>query len=523
MSKKRERKRPRGIEPSSYARILRRQTERPYWERLSQIFAVALLAVFPLMMGQSDYANITEEKFISYKALTLVYLACAALLWLLCLKDKSLYKARKEKCPQKISIAQAALLLYVLWGLICALVSTQEDLWIGFRRNEGVLSMLLYAAIFLGLSLWGEYCDYLLPAMSVMAIAQAVLCLSQIWGNLIFYPPGYSYHDLPFIGTLGNIDIVSGFIALVLPALVCGFILLETRLRHVMLAGAALLFAIQVGIDVDSGKIGLAVSLLLALPFLCSEQKHVVRTLYAFAVLLATDGIFRYLEPRSVLVASTKTPFFLLAALAFAAAGFFLSKKGGALSFDPRTARIAVIALELAAVIGLMGYLFQYTGSNTLLWDAHEFLHGRLDDHAGTGRGVIWKATVQLINDNPVFGCGPGGFTKSLVPYYDHIELGKWVDVAHNDFLHIGACTGYIGLAFYLIFIASLAIRALKNAVRCPLLVIFGAAVAGYLAHSFFSFSLPNISPMFWAMAGLLEKLIHQLPEEEASQPAQRP
>ena len=523
MSKKRGRKRSRGIEPSSYAQLLRRQTERPYWERLSQIFAVVLLAVFPLMVGESGYASMTDEKFAFYKAFTLVYLACAALLWLLCLKDKPLYKARKEKCPQKISIAQAALLLYVLWGVICALVSPQEDLWIGFRRNEGVLSMLLYAAIFLALSLWGEYCDYLLPAMSVMAIAQALLCLPQLWGSGILYPPGYNYYDLQFIGTLGNIDIVSGSIALVLPALVCGFVLLETRFRHVMLAGAALLFAVQVGIDVDSGKIGLIVSLLLALPFLCSERKHAIRTLYALATLFATDGIFRYLEPRSVLAASTKTPLFLLAALAFAAAGFFLSRKDGAFSLDPRTIRIAVAALELAAVIGAIVYLFQYTGSNALLWDAHEFLHGRLDDYAGSGRGVIWKATVQLMNDNPVFGCGPGGFAKSLVPYYDYEEYGKWIDVAHNDFLHIGACTGYIGLVFYLIFIGSLAVRALKNAVRCPLLVIFGAAVAGYLAHAFFSFSLPNISPMFWAMAGLLEKLIHQLPEEEASQPARQP
>lgn len=523
MSKKRRRKRSHGIEPSSYARLLRRQTERPYWERLSQIFAVVLLSVFPLMVGESGYAEMTDEKFVYYKAITLVYLACAALLWLLCLKDKPLYKARKEKCPQKISITQAALLLYVLWGVICALVSPQEDLWIGFRRNEGVLSMLLYAAIFLALSLWGEYWDYLLPALSVMAVAEALLCFSQIWGSGILYPPGYTYYDLEFIGTLGNIDFVSGFIALMLPALVCGFILLETRFRHVMLAGAALLLAVQAGIDVDSGKVGLIVSLLLSLPFLCSERKHAARTLYALAALLAADGVFRYLAPRSVLTASLKTPLFLLAALAFAAAGFFLSKKDGAFSLDPRTIRIAVAAFELAVVIGAIVYLFQYSGGNKLLWDAHEFLRGRLDDRAGSGRGLAWKATIRLMNDNPVFGCGPGGFAKGLDPYYDHIEVGKWIDAAHNEFLHIGACTGYIGLAFYLIFVGSLAIRALKNIVRCPLLLIFAAATAGYLAHSFFSFSLPNISPLFWAMAGLLEKLIHQLPPEEASQPAQQP
>ena len=521
MSKKRNRKNSYGIRPSPYAQRLLRQTERPYWERLSQVFAIALLAVFPLMIGESGYANITADKFGFFKNLTLFYLAGAALLWLLCLKDKSLYKARQQKCPQKLSIPQIALLLHVLWGVICALASDQDQLWIGFRRNEGVFSMLLYAAVFLALSLWGEYSDYLLPALSVMAITQAVLSLSQLWGGGLLYPQGYNFYDLRFVGTLGNIDFVSGFAALMIPALVCGFILLETRFRYAMLTGAALLLAVQIYIDVDSGKVGLLVSLLLSLPFLCSERKRMIRTLYAFAVLLAAAGIFRYIAPSATGVSSSGAPLFLLAALLLAAAGFLLSKKEGAFPLSPRTILIALAALELAAAAAALVYLFQYSGSNPLLRDAHEFLHGRLDDTAGSGRGLIWKVTVSFMNDNPIFGCGPGGFARALVPYYNYEELGQWIDAAHNDFLHIGACTGYVGLFFYVVFVVSLAVRALKNVERCPLLLIFAGAVAGYLAHSFFSFSVPIVSPLFWGMAGLLEKLIRQIPPDEATPPAQ--
>lgn len=517
MSRKRSRKNERAIEPSSYARSLLRQTERPYWERLSQVFAVVLLSVFPLMLGENGYSSITEDRFIFFKNLTLFYLACAALLWLLCLKDKSLYKARRGKCPQKISIPQAALLLYMLWGVICALVSPQEDLWIGFRRCEGVFSMLLYASVFLALSLWGEYSDYLLPAFSVMAIVQAALSISQIFGGSFLYPPDFTYQTALFVGTFGNIDIASGFISLALPALVCGFILLETRFRHVMLAGAALLLAVQIYIGVDSGNLGLAVSLALALPFLCAERTHLIRTLYALAVLLAAGGISRYLAPSFIPAPSSKTPLLLLAALLLAAAGAFLSKKKGALAFGPRTVRIAVAALELLAVAGAVVYLFRYSGGNTLLLDAHEVLHGRLSDTAGSGRGLIWKISAQCMNDHPLFGCGPGGFTMALIPYYSYDAVGIWIDEAHNDFLHIGVCTGYVGLFFYVAFVVSLAVRALKNAVRCPLILIFASAVAGYLVHSFFSFSVAIVSPLFWAMAGLLEKLIRQLPKGDGS------
>ena len=516
MSKKRRRKGSRGIRPSPDAQLLLRQTERPYWERLSQVFAIVLLSVFPLMVGKAGYSSITADKFEFFKNLTLFYLACAALLWLLCWKDRSLYKARKQKYPQKISIPQIALLLYVLWGVICALVSPQEDLWLGFRRNEGVFSMLLYAAVFLALSLWGEYCDYLLPALSLMAVAEAALSLSQLWGGSFLYPPGENYHTMGFVGTFGNVDFMSGFIALTLPALVCGFILLETRFRYIMLAAASLLLAVQVHITVNSGEVGLIASLLLSLPFLCAERKRAIRTLYALAVLLAVGAVSRRVAPAFVRAGPSKTPLLLLlAALLLAAAGFVLSKKGGVLSLEPRTVRIAIAALELVAAVGIIAYLFQYSGSNILLRDAHELLHGRFDDLAGSGRGQMWKATVKLMNDHPLFGCGPGGFARGLVPYYDHVALGQWIDAAHNDFLHIGGCTGYVGLAFYLVFVLSLAVRALKNAGRCPLLLIFGSAVAGYLAHSFFSISVPIVSPLFWAMAGLLEKLIRQLPPKD--------
>lgn len=515
MSKRRSQKRSFVLQPSSYASPLLRQTERPYWERLSQVYAIVLLSVIPLMMGKSRYENLMAERFLFFEILTLAYLTCAALLCLLYFKDRQLYQARREKYSQKLSIPQLALLLYILWGVICALVSPYEGLWAGLSRNEGVLSMLLYASVFLALSLWGEYSDYLLPALSLSAIAQAVISLSHILGSTFLFPPGYSYFDSKFLGTIGNIDFVSGFISLVLPALVCGFILLETRFRYVMLTGAALLFAVQACIDVDSGKVGLTVSLLLSLPFLCTERTRAVRTLYALAVLSATGGIFCYMAPIAASISSSQAPRLLLAALVLAAAGFFLSKRGAAFSRDPRTIRIALVALELVAVLGTLVFLFQYSGSNPLLWDAHEFLHGRLDDLAGSGRGLMWKVSVQHIQDHPIFGCGPGGLIQALLPYYSPEELGQWIDAAHNDFLHIGVCTGYIGLFFYVAFVLSLAIRSLKNVHRCPLLLIFGSAVAGYLTHSFFSLSIPMTSPLFWGMAGLLEKLIRQLPPEE--------
>ena len=110
-------------------------------------------------------------------------------------------------------------------------------------------------------------------------------------------------------------------------------------------------------------------------------------------------------------------------------------------------------------------------------------------------------------------GSGPGTFKGQFEPYnagYQQYAANTIVDMAHNDFLQIMVCTGIIGIILYLAFIVSLLIRAFKAEQNSPLAAIMIGSVVGYLAHSFFSFSIAIITPLFWVAAGVLDKLCRQ-------------
>ena len=503
------------VSKSAYGKTLLQQRKFAYWERLSQVFAIMILAVFPLTMGFDGYADIARAKYALFKAFMGFYMAAAAVITAEFLIEQKMWQARKAEGLHKWNLSQVLITAFVLWGVICAIVSPFHDLWVGQSRYEGVLSMLLYAAIFILLSFWGEYCDYYVPAMAVMAVIEGLICLAQLWGVNWIYLEGYDFATTEFIGTIGNIDIVGGMIATVVPALACGYILLETRWRYVMLSGAAMLLLVELWIDVDSAKIGMLFAFAVCLPFLAAKRKFFSRTLRigsVFSVVFALAKMFTPLSPAAVTFGKLSLAAVVLAAV-LGAASWLLERKERDFRWSAKTINLVVAGAEILLVIAALLYLRGYEGSSVLLTDIRNVLHGELADSAGTNRGFVWKACIELMAAAPVFGCGPGGFYEAFTPY-NREELGVMYDFAHNDFLQVGVCMGYVGLALYIAFLVVLAVKTIKAANRCPLVIIFAASVAGYLAHSFFSFSITIVTPLYWVMAGLLDKLIRQMPQE---------
>ena len=108
-------------------------------------------------------------------------------------------------------------------------------------------------------------------------------------------------------------------------------------------------------------------------------------------------------------------------------------------------------------------------------------------------------------------GSGTGAFLEAFAPY--NVGIGITFDFAHNDFLQIAACQGIVGLALYLGFIISLAVRGFKKIFTCPWVLVCISSCVGYIVYSFFTFSIAIVSPLFWVMAGLLDKMVRQIPE----------
>lgn len=491
-----------------------------YMEKICIVFSFIILAVFPFAVGPQLYINLTETKFWTFVVLAACYIIAVSVAAIRCYLTKHINVARPVGGIRKFTLPQLFISAYMIWGVLSAVLSEYDNLFIGQSRYEGVLSMLLYGAIFIILSFWGEFSNRFIYGMGCMSILVGFFAFTQVMGSHFMYPDGYSYGNSNFLSTIGNIDCVSGLISIVLPALCIGFLLQESKLRFLSLAGIVLLMYVQLAMNVDSGKLALTAALLISIPFILNSKRNIVRALIMFASILGTAGIQKsfianydqIMNIYSYEATHSKTAILMIIlALLFGIAAYIVYKKMDEISISPK--KIAIVlgcAIGILVIAGIV-FIFTYSGANPMLMELSAALHGNLADDAGSGRGIVWKRTVQLIGEHPILGSGTGAFLEAFAPY--NVGLTQTFDFAHNDFLQIAACQGIVGLILYLGFIISLAVRGFKKIFTCPWVLVCISSCVGYIVYSFFTFSIAIVSPLFWVMAGLLDKMVRQIPE----------
>lgn len=492
----------------------------PYWERLSQLYAFIMLAVFPLIVEIEGYGNTTYVKWIWFCVITCVYVAFSGFLFFN-FTDSKIRKTRLSEGVSPMTVPQTFVAAYMVWGVISSLTSIYAiNLWDKTGRYEGLASLLLYGAVFILVSFWGEFTEKYSYAVAAMAFILGVICIIQICGAPL-YPikdaatgERYNYWDTYFLGTIGNIDCLSGIGAMIVPFLAGSFIIFDGKWTWTFLPGMATVLYAMFFSKVNSGKLGLVAALVVMLPFVVDEMKRLVRTCIVGSIMTAVLAVNNLLKIKeSGLKVNFGKTFIALSALAllFAVAAVVLANIKKEIRFNSvKVRKYVTIALVAVIVIALV-VLFFYNGSDELLSEIHEALHGRLDDDAGSGRGRAWKVTFSLIGKKPIFGYGTGTFPTVFWPYNNDVGV---FDLAHNDFLQIMLCTGILGLVLYLGFVVTLAVKAIKATAKCRLLVVLLGACAGYVVHSFFSFSLAIVTPLFWVFAGLLDHAIRQMPKD---------
>lgn len=160
---------------------------------------------------------------------------------------------------------------------------------------------------------------------------------------------------------------------------------------------------------------------------------------------------------------------------------------------SPATRVVLVLCLVGAVAVGVA-----YVGGDPLV-KRLETVSGELGANAtggrdGTRRIEIWRATWQLIKDNPIAGVGFGGYWAAIPAYHD--ASGMWTpEQAHNDYLELLASGGLIGAALGTWFVVAL-IRSAREGLQTAdtyrraaclgaLTGLFGVAV-----HSLFDYGL---------------------------------
>lgn len=410
---------------------------------LTDKYISLMLLVFPLWTGTEGYAAITRGKFLFFAVLSALYLA---LLLPCALLDGE--KPRRARLPQWSALAFMAAAC-----LSAALSPYGSAVIIGSSRYDGLVTLLLYGGIFLGVSAFGEWKKYYVYLLAASASICSLVAIPQLLGGNPFglYPGELTYFDAnvrytgEFLGTIGNTNLLAAFYCLCIPLFIWHALTHRALRDRLVLAAAALCLGVLIASRVASGAVALAAAAVVLMPYYVNYTSH---------------------SRKKALIAAG-----CMAALCLAA---------------------------LAAV-------YAYGGNSGTLHELSQLLHGHVEDSYGSSRVAIWRECLRLFGERPLVGGGPDTLAlRTDMTFSRFVEetgstISTHVDNAHCEPLGYLVNLGALGLIPYLALCAESLRRFFRG---CAPAV--GAALACYLVQSLFGLGLCLVAPLVWIYMGLV-------------------
>jgi O-antigen ligase len=167
------------------------------------------------------------------------------------------------------------------------------------------------------------------------------------------------------------------------------------------------------------------------------------------------------------------------------------------------TSRPATFLLALVVLLVLLIPLAQYDPGR--LVDRYSSSMENLTSE--TGRLTVWKDSLEIFADFPIFGTGLGTFAE-IYPGYRSPQIRYFFAHAHNDFLQFAVEAGFLGIVLLLALIAPIGFHTFRSlgGRYGPVATGFGAGLAVITLHSLvdFPFHIPAIAAMAAIQAGVL-------------------
>ena len=409
-------------------------------------FCFAASTVFLLGFGPAGYRQITGAKLVLFFAVFGSFLAALAV---------CAFTGRLRR-PVKPGPAQILVLLYWCATLISALCSPwRREALLGGVRDDGLLTITVYAAVFLALSRFAVPKKAMAAVFAAAVTADCLVCLLQIAGlNPLWLYPGelrwadrFTGYNGAFIGLTGNADFTAAVLSLAFP--LCWTAAL--RLKNPLYGIPALLsLLVLILAETRGGLLGAVCGSVLALP-----------------------------------------------------AALPLGKKGR-----------SRLWLGIGCVVLLALFLLWLLPLPGTLGEAHALLRGKAEDSFGSGRIYIWRNTFPLLRERLLLGGGADTFPRRMTAVFtrtaeDGRVIRRAIDCAHNEYLNILVNQGLPALVCYLAALISSLIRWFRHRGGTAA-ALAGASVFCYALQAFFGISTPSCTGFFWVFWGLLEAAFRQ-------------
>lgn len=466
-----------------------------------------MLLIFPLFTGLSGYANITFSKYLFFVIITLV--------WLMSLTFFAVRSGVYPSLKPKLWLPCAAFML------ICTISAVFSDHFpetiIGAGRYDGLVTQLLCAGIFLGIASFAKPKAHHFLLCGISACICCIIAVFQLFDINIFhlFPNNYSYYDAhikytgEFLGTMGNVDILSAYLCMCVPIFFSLLVNAKKSYEFLYIIPLFLSSFTLIAASTAAGFVALAGWAILFLPAMCTDMRKLSRTLIFCAVIIlgaAAALAFSGEDGENGFSFSFILSEHSLALIVLAAVSLVFSLTTWLISHRCECSPRSVMYLTAAtAVMAFLIVIWGYNGSEGILYEFSQILRGNFDDSFGSSRILIWRAMLDTISQKPLLGHGP-----DVLPLITNIEFSRYVpqtgetlttfvDNAHNIYLGYLAGIGIIGLVCFLLTVGSAFLPLRRSHFGTA---TFGACTA-YLIHSFFGLGLCLVSPIFWLFLGL--------------------
>lgn len=207
--------------------------------------------------------------------------------------------------------------------------------------------------------------------------------------------------------------------------------------------------------------------------------------------------------------------FWLISGLLMTCATLFTFAHGPLAGFLAGIFVLAVLvaprrALPVLAGVGALSILLLATSSNFRF-----FIFQKWSEHVHVERLYLWKASLQLIRENPLFGVGAGNFRAQVTPLLKHAHIYLTSRAhAHNSFLQYAVEFGLVGAGLIIWFFGLLLVRGTKKIIELKTnenrgyleLAGYVAAISGLLVSGLTQHVLGDseVAIICWLLCGII-------------------
>lgn len=501
-----------------------------YYTRLKYIgisFSAIMLAIFPLYLSDR-YFNARHDKLNLFYFLAGVLVAATAVVYIFFDDRKKKDKIDKEFFLKTFSLVDWAIIAFAVSAIIstCTSPYCSSAVTGSMGRNNGLLLILVYTVTYFIMS--RIYRQNIIVPVGV-CISSALVSLLGIvnqfyWDPLNLYKGLSSPQLHKFISTIGNRNMFSAYLCIMIPIIFMVFIYTQKRWM-LWLSGSSLAFCFggMICSNSDSSILGFGAFLVFAIILFIRDLEKMSRLFFGLLLFTVSCKVIRIfsliMEDYSMGFGSIQKFFIygntyaMIAIFAVISTVLYFLHIKRPNYYLPRCARIIAVSVFALAFVGVLILMIYYSVYNTKAPLKGALSYFRFNDSWGTHRGFMWIRALYIFGDmsilHKIFGNGPDTFTAMMdISGYNEELIAfrkETTDCAHNVYLNYLVTLGIAGVISYITAIVSCVVRAVKKAFSNKYAVIFAGSVVCYGIQSIVNIDQPITTPLFILMIALTE------------------